>query len=355
MYQGEYQLIGGELSLFTRKLEAQLRFQRLPWRWQFKTAERSAEIEARVGTHFIPVLQTPDNWMIHDTISIGPMLSCRYPEYSALPQTPLQRASTYILEDFFNHWMGRSCIHSRWCYPENVAWVGTRFAANMMLDRSIDEPLSPQELAQYGSTGQMMYESFGKNVCEYNGVQAEHAASVQADFTLMLAALGEHFSHNDFLLGPRPCLADFALAGASKAHYITDPEPSSWLGKHRDMLINYTERFFKDTPIEAKDWLPDDQVPECLPVILDYIQRSYLKFATANIAAGLAGEKYYEYDYGFGPTRARTQRRLNKVRLHVQDELQRIDALNHPAINELYGSRGILHVNRGLAVDRGGP
>ena len=30
MYPGEYNLIGNELSFFTRKLEAQLRFQRIP-------------------------------------------------------------------------------------------------------------------------------------------------------------------------------------------------------------------------------------------------------------------------------------------------------------------------------------
>lgn len=342
MYQGEYTLIGQELSLFTRKLEAQLRFQRLPWRWKFKTQERTAELEARVGTHFVPVLETPDNWMIHDTISIGPMLSSRYPEYSAVPETPLQRTSTYILEDFFNHWTGRSCIHSRWCYPDNVAWVGLRFASNLMLDRSISEPLSDAEQQQFSGVGQMMYEGFGKNVCEYNGVQAEHAEAVQADFALMLDALAAHLEHNEFLLGPRPCLADFALAGASKAHYITDPEPKSWLGRHQNMLVDYTERFFSDEPIAVADWLPDDQVPESLQVLLDYLQRSYLQFATANIAAGLAGEKYYEYDYGFGPTRARTQRRLNKARLHVQSELMRIDAASNKAIEALYGSRGIL-------------
>ena len=80
MYQGEYKLIGQELSLFTRKLEAQLRFQRLPWQWHFKTQERGPEIEARVGTHFVPVLETPESWLIHDTIAIGPMLSQQYPE-----------------------------------------------------------------------------------------------------------------------------------------------------------------------------------------------------------------------------------------------------------------------------------
>jgi len=342
MYQGEYQLVGNELSLFTRKLEAQLRFQRLPWRWHVKTQERTPELETRAGTHFIPLLETPDGWLINDTIAIGPMLSQRYPEYAVLPETPLQRASTFILEDFFNHWLGRSCVHSRWCYPDNVQWVGQGMAANMLLDRSIDEPLSTQEEEQFAGMGQMLYQNFGKNACEYNGVQAEQAEAVKADFALMLEALSQHFKHNDFLLGARPCLADFVLAGASKAHYITDPEPLSWLGEYRDMLFAYTERFYSDEPIEAGEWLADDQVPETLTVILDYIQRSYLPCASANIAAGLAGEKYYEYDYGFGPTKARTQRRLNKVRLHIRDELKRLDAESHDGIVALFGSRGIL-------------
>ena len=342
MYQGEYKLIGQELSLFTRKLEAQLRFQRLPWRWQFKTQQDGPEIEARVGTHFVPALGTPDNWMIHDTISIGPMLSQRYPEYAVVPDTPLQRASAYILEDFFNHWLGRSAVHSRWCYPENVAWVGPRFGANGALNRSIDEPLSPEEEEQLAGIGQMMYEGFGKNVCDYNGVPVEQSEAVQADFRDMLDVLAKHFKHNRFLLGPRPCIADFALAGASKAHYILDPEPKSWLGEHEQMLTDYTEQFFSDEPIAVSDWLPDDQVPDSLGLLLDYLQRSYLVMAKANIAGSKAGEKFYEFDFGYGPTRARTQGRLNKARLHVQNELRRVDADNHDSIVELYGSRGIL-------------
>jgi hypothetical protein len=50
MYQGIYELIGSEMSFFSRKLEAQLRFQHIPWRWQFKTEQRKAVLEARAGT-----------------------------------------------------------------------------------------------------------------------------------------------------------------------------------------------------------------------------------------------------------------------------------------------------------------
>jgi glutathione S-transferase len=220
MYRGDYQLIGSEMSFFTRKLEAQLRCQQVPWSYLFKTEERKAELEAKAGTHFIPLLMTPDKWLIHDTIAIGPMLSDRFRERAVVPETPLQRACCFVLEDAFNHWLGRVCVHSRWCYPDNVAWVGPRFGLNMMLDRSIDEPVSEDELKQLAPVGPMMYEGFGKNVCEINGVGPDQAAAVRGDFKNMLEALSIHFADNDFLLGARPCLADFALAGASKAHFV---------------------------------------------------------------------------------------------------------------------------------------
>lgn len=342
MYKGEYQLVGSEMSFFTRKLEAQLRFQNIPWRWQFKTEQRKAELETRAGTHFIPLLKTPDKWVLHDTIAIGPMLNDRFRERPVIPESPLQRACCFILEDACNHWLGRVCVHSRWCYPDNVAWVGPRFGANMMLDRSIEVAFSAEELEQLGGVGPMMYEGFGKSVCEYNGVGPDQGEAVQGDFHNMLDALATHFEEHDFLLGARPCLADFALAGASKAHFICDPTPVSWLGKHRDMLFDYTGRCFGEWDKPTETWPSGDQVPDTLSALLDYLQGTYFHFASANIAAGLAGEKYYEYDYGFGPTRARTQRRLNVARLHVQDELLRLGADTNGNIRQLFAGRGIL-------------
>jgi len=342
MYQGVYELVGVELSMYSRKLEAQLRCQNIPWRWTYKTQERQPGIEARVGTHFIPVLITPDKWMLHDTIAIGPLLNDRFPEQAVIPATPAQRACCFILEDAFNHWLGRVCVHTRWCYPDNVAWVGPRFAANTVLDRSIEEPLSNAELEQYSPIGDMMYESFGKGVCENNGVGPDQAAVVQADFNAMLDALAEHFAQNDFLLGPRPCLADFALAGACKAHFITDPVPLSWLGKHKAVIEAYTARCFPKQQASYASWLPDDELPSTLPQVLDYLQGTYYQFAGANIPAGLAGEKYYDYDYGYGLTKARTQKRLNVARLHVQDELQKLGATECPKLSKLMSGRGIL-------------
>ncbi|MBT4522720.1 MAG: glutathione S-transferase family protein [Halieaceae bacterium] len=320
MYQGTYELIGGEHSMFSRKLEAQLRFQDIPWKWRFKTQQRTAEVEARVGTHFIPALATPDNWIIHDTIALGPFLNDRFKLAPVIPSTPMQRGLCFILEDIFNHWLGRVAVHTRWCYPENVAWVGPRFGANALLDRSVDVPFTEQELEELAPIGEMMLEQFGRPVCENTGVPPDKGEAVRADYDDMLAILATHFQGNDFLLGGRPCLADFALGGACKAHFVNDPIPREWLGEHRDMLFAYTDRVFGAESASCA-WPGDDVLPEHLDNLLDYADRTYYQFAPASIRAGLQGEKYYEYDYGYGPTRARSQKRLEKARQHVRCEL----------------------------------
>ena len=77
-------------------------------------------------------------------------------------------------------------------------------------------------------------------------------------------------------------------------------------------------------------------------MVFDYLQSSYYQSAAANIAAGLAGDKYYDFDYGYGSTRARTQKRLNQARLHVQDELLRSGAANDTKVTAFFAGRRIL-------------
>ena len=60
---GKYTIYGGELSYFTRKLEAAMLFYGADFEIKPK---RDPSIEMRSGTHQVPVLHTPENWMIAD-------------------------------------------------------------------------------------------------------------------------------------------------------------------------------------------------------------------------------------------------------------------------------------------------
>ena len=65
------------------------------------------------------------------------------------------------------------------------------------------------------------------------------------------------------------------------------------------MLTQYTESFFTDDAIEAGAWCDDDKLPDTVASIVNYFARTYFVSSSANIAAGLAGEKFYEYDIGY--------------------------------------------------------
>jgi glutathione S-transferase len=85
----EYVLYGAEFSLFTRKLQAALRFHRAPFRLERKQPRNADEIEKRAGTLQVPVLRTPENWMLADTTPILDLLDARHPARRLFPEGPL--------------------------------------------------------------------------------------------------------------------------------------------------------------------------------------------------------------------------------------------------------------------------
>jgi glutathione S-transferase len=323
MYRGKYTLVGSELSMFTRKLEAQLRYQNIPHEWKYKTMADGAELEQRAGTRFIPLLGTPDGWLLSDTISIGPMLSERFREAPVLPNTPVQRATCFILEDALNHWFPRHALHSRWIDLDNAVEAGKGFGTNMLLGKSIDDKLTDAEKAKVTGMGKMMRDSFGLGACDVQGAGTDKAEEVRSDFNVMMGLFKQHFAAHDFLLGDRACIADFALAGPAKAHFLQDPLPLSWLAAEDNeaMLGAYVERVYEDAEA-GTSYLPDDQIPDTLIPILEHAKANYQSFAEASIKAAMRGEKTFSLDLGHGELTARSMKRLDKARLHVRDEIR---------------------------------
>jgi glutathione S-transferase len=323
MYRGKYTLIGAELSMFTRKLEAQLRYQKIPHEWKYKSMADASELEKRAGTRFIPLLETPDGWILNDTIAIGPMLSERFREAPVVPSSPIQRATCFILEDCFNHWFPRHALHSRWVNLDNAIEAGKCFGANMLLSKSIDDELTDEEKAQVAGMGKVMRDSFGLGACNVQGAGADKAEEVRNDFDAMMGLFKQHFDSNDFLLGDRACIADFAIVGPAKAHFLQDPLPLEWLAAkgNEEMLRAYVERVFHDDEA-GKAYLPGDQIPDTLTPILGHAKANYQPFAKASIQAAMRGEKNFNLDLGHGEFTARSMKRLDKARLHVRDEIQ---------------------------------
>ena len=119
----KYTIYGGELSYFTRKLEAAMNF----YGAEFDLKPKPPEAETRSGTHQVPVLHTPENWMIGDTTPLLQLLDGRYPARRMFPTGSLG-VLAHVVEDYigsrkFSHDWRRfkvNCILKKVCRNTNV-------------------------------------------------------------------------------------------------------------------------------------------------------------------------------------------------------------------------------------------
>ena len=105
-----------------------------------------------------------------------------------------------------------------------------------------------------------------------------------------------------------------------KVIFYSHPEPISWLGENLGAVESYVDRVWQHGS-DTQDYFPDDDLPETLDPLFDYVENMYQKFAEWSINAALNDKKFFNLDLGYGPFEARSMKRLEKARLHVQDEI----------------------------------
>ena len=340
MFDGRYVLWGGEHSLFTRKLQAMLNYLGLDYEFKLKTEESGPQMEARLGTHFIPGLQTPEGWFIHDTTPIGLMLNGKYPDRSIIPATPVQRIAAHLLEDWADEWFGRYAISSRWCYPHNVDHVAIGFYANF-IGKFMDEGLTATERTEAAERIKLVRDNFGLSACANRGCGPDQAAHVRRDFEQLMEHAARHYGEHLFLLGNRASLGDFTFAGLFKAHIAADPEPRSWIEGCAPAMLEYMGRVF-DARADDGQFLPDDVLPDTLMPFFEHMRNSYHRFLVISREALAAGEKWCELDLGEGPVRMRSLKYSETSRCHIRREIEGLSADERTAVETALGPLGVL-------------
>ena len=340
MFDGGYTLWGGEHSLFTRKLQAMLNYLAVDYEFKLKTGEAGPAVEARLGTHFIPGLETPEGWFVHDTTPIGLMLNAKYPSRPIVPATPVQRIAAHLLEDWADEWFGRYAISSRWCYPHNIEHVAKGFYANH-IGKFMDEGLTAEEEAEAAAMILMVRDNFGLRACANRGCGPDQAEAVRQDFEVLMKHAEAHFSQYRFLLGDRASLGDFTFSGLFKAHIEADPEPRSWIDSAAPDMIDYMNRVF-DSQTDDGGYLPDDQLPETLMPFFVHMRDTYHQFLRVSRDALAAGEKWCEIDLGKGPVKMRSLKYSEVSRCHIRNEIESLSQDERAAVDGALGPMGVL-------------
>jgi glutathione S-transferase len=272
--RGVYIIYGPKISLFTRKLEAAFRFYGVPFRRENKTAENGPELEQRSGTHQVPVLHTPENWVVADTTPLLDMLDARFPKRRLFPEGPLG-VLVHVVEEILDEWLARTMVHYRWHYEEN-----TRAVVSELLGREV----SIEEAREFPLA------KWGPRACRATGTESQHQQQqAEVEYMALMGALEAQLASTRYALGDRPTAVDTILLGGLRAHTNADPIPD--LGAY-PRVCAWDER-------EADTWQGEGELagfPGGTPFaehVLELGRSCYADFVLGNAGALERGDKAF--------------------------------------------------------------
>lgn len=269
-----YTLYGGQISYFTGKVRAYLKYKGIPF--EEIRADRAAYKEIivpRVGWPVIPVVVTPEDETLQDSSEIIDELEARFPQPSVYPLTPRQRIAALMLEVYGDEWLKLPAMHYRWNH--NTDWIIRQFGA-----------LSRPDLDAEGQrqAGEQACKPF-RGSLPFLGVVPETEKAVEASYEGLLAELDAHFAQHNYCFGGRPSIADYGLFGPLYAHQYLDPASGELMRRLAPNVVAWVERMAEPPSSIEGDFLADDAVPSTLIAVLTRMMREQLPVLRATFAA----------------------------------------------------------------------
>ncbi len=270
-----YVLYGADFSLYTCKLRAYLNKKGLPYEqrtaslWTYRNF-----IVPRTGVAMIPVLQTPDDVVWQDTTAIIDLLETQVANRRMVPDTPCQRLVALIMELFGDEFVLLPAMHHRWNHEENLTVIFEQFGR-------LAVPWLPA-IAQR-AIGKSLGARFRGYVPRL-GITNQTMPAIDYWYEGLLSELDALFAAQPFVLGTRPSLADFGLAGPFCGHLAQDPWPAKHLADNAPHVQQWVERMNSTETFDDGRWLADDQLHDLLLPILRRFCRDHLPLLQDSVA-----------------------------------------------------------------------
>lgn len=259
----QYIQYGAEVSLFSGKTRAYMRYKNIPFTETLATANVVNHLlYPNTGMRMIPVVQTPEGEFIQDTTTIIDTLESRYPERSVYPQSPTQKLIALLLELYADEWLLLPAMHYRWHYKRSHLWfILKEFGASAM-------PNWPAAFQPFAGLLPAFY--FGKMYKPVLGVSKKNRAAIEHWYEAFLGYFNTHLEQHRYLLGDRPSIADFGFVGPLYAHLYRDPYSGRLMKRLAPNVADWVERMMRGE--EAKgDFVEDDEIPITLLPILSHM------------------------------------------------------------------------------------
>ena len=249
-----------------------------------KKPSRDKKVEARAGTHQIPILETPERWMVADSTPILQLLNSRintnHPLRKFYPDG-IRGALAALLEEYFDEWFARLGVYTRWYYMKENSTKGLLKGA-------------PEFAFKWG---QRAADATCGRTEHQRKLGVEELKRVLSTFNNHLVQQKENGKGDGrFIFGNFPTAADCVIYGSCTAHFLRDVAPTRMLDGITDQLANALKQ--ADTSIPMDDDTSRDHIPDFVHFILNEMgSNGYLDFARENAIACAMGERILKFGY----------------------------------------------------------
>ena len=268
-----YKLYGAEVSYYSGKARAYLRWKGVPFVDVAATQDVYKNvILPNVGWAVIPVLETPEGQIIQDTADIITHVEKQHSTGEPVqPSSGLQAFVSALLHLYGDEWLVLPAMHYRWNHNEE--WTYGEFGRMSAPDRSTEE--------QY-DIGRKNGQKF-KGALPVLGISEATAPGVEASYLAFLDDFSRHLESHSYLLGDRPSLGDFAFIGPLYAHLYRDPASRDLMLKRAPKVADWVERVYAGQG-GSGDLVDGDSIPDTLLPILARQMREQIPALMKTIA-----------------------------------------------------------------------
>jgi glutathione S-transferase len=280
-----FRLFGSEMSPYSVKVRAFLRYKRLEHQWVPRNPTHQAEFERHARLPLIPLLVTPEDDGLQDSTPIMAWLDERFPHPVTQPEDPRLAFLSALFEEYGDEWGNKLMFHHRWYGEVDQRATALVLARGMNPDGSADEVAALAEAVRERMSGRR----------HFTGSSDEAAPLLTAWFERLIARSEALLVTRPYLLGGRPCWGDFGLA-AQLYECGLDPTCGGLLRARAPATLAWCYRMLD--PVDLGDHLPWDEAVALLEPLLEDVGGCFLPWSHANAQALAAGEETFTVTLG---------------------------------------------------------
>ena len=281
----DYRLFGFEMSPYSVKVRAFMRYKQIPHQWIVRSMDQMAEFGKFAKLPLVPCVACPDGSGLQDSTPIMEKLEALHPQPPVHVADPALDFLAALIEEYADEWGNKPMFHFRWYYDVNADSAALRIAQEMM------PPGSPAGAAEQMAAGikqrmvpRLSFVGSGRD----SAVAAANAQLIETSFRRLAGIVESMLATRSFLFGARPTFADLGLYAQLK-ELLSDPTSGEYLRENAPRTVAWIARM--EAPQGNGDVLSLSELSADLGKLLrEEVAACFLPWSAANAKAIAAGQ-----------------------------------------------------------------